>query len=143
MLKLQAFYENANMLSDKLGITPLLYGSLGLEYLTGKDLNADDIDILIPRTFLTEKWNDFQTVLENNGYALTDEHEHTFEKNGIHYAYAQIEELESFAGIPVAEIATLDAGDVRFRLLSLQQYLKDYSVSAKDGYRANVKERPC
>ena len=40
--------ENARLLSDKFGIVPLLYGSLGLEYLTGDDLGADDIDILVP-----------------------------------------------------------------------------------------------
>ena len=53
--KFNLFLENARLLSDKLGIVPLLYGSLGLEYLTGDDLGADDIDILVPRVFITER----------------------------------------------------------------------------------------
>ena len=42
--KFNLFLENARFLSDKLGIVPLLYGSLGLEYLTGDALSVDDID---------------------------------------------------------------------------------------------------
>lgn len=50
-MKEQAFMENADLLSQEFGIVPLMYGSLGLEYLTGENLNADDIDILIPGIF--------------------------------------------------------------------------------------------
>ncbi len=139
--KQEAFFANAKLLTNTFNITPLMYGSLGLEYLTGKNLNADDIDILIPRTFLTDRWHDFRAVLEKNGYVLIDEHEHTFKKKEIHYSYAQIEELESFAGIPLSEIEIVDNGNIRFKLLSLLQYLKVYTASAKDGYRINTKNK--
>lgn len=139
--KIQAFFENARLLRDSLGITPLLYGSLGLEYLTGEDLNADDVDIMIPGCFVADRWAEFRTVLEKNGYTLTDAHEHEFEKDGIHFAYARIEELESFAGIPLAEIGTREGERIPFKLLSLHQYLRVYTASSKDGYRANVKEK--
>lgn len=135
----QSFFENAKLLTDFLAITPLLYGSLGLEYLTGENLNADDIDILIPGVFLTDSWNEFRSVLEHHGYTLIDAHEHTFEKDGIHYSYAQIEELETFAHIPLAEIQTRQAAGFRFKLLSLEQYLKVYIASAKDGYRVTTR----
>ena len=62
--KFNLFLENARFLSDKFGIVPLLYGSLGLEYLTGDDLGADDIDILVPRVFITERWHEFKELLE-------------------------------------------------------------------------------
>ena len=54
-MKKSLFFENAKLLFDKFGIIPLMYGSLGLEYLTGENLNSDDIDILIPNIFITEK----------------------------------------------------------------------------------------
>lgn len=98
-MKIFSFFENAKLLLDKLQIIPLMYGSLGLEYITGKNLNADDIDILLPKVYINERWDEFKTVLMNEGYALIDEHEHTFQKNGICYSYAQIEELKTFAGI--------------------------------------------
>ena len=139
--KFNLFLDNARLLSDKLGIVPLLYGSLGLEYLTGDALDADDIDILVPRVFITERWHEFKAVLEERGYVLVDEHEHTFVRDGVAYSYADIEDLESFAGIHAEDIEMREADGVRFMLLSLEQYLSVYKQSSKDGYRVNVRQK--
>ena len=136
--KFNLFLENARFLSYKLGIVPLLYGSLGLECLTGDDFGADDIDILVPRVFITERWHEFKSFLEAQGYVLADEHEHTFVRDGVAYSYADIENLESFAGINTEGIEVHESDGVRFLLLSLEQYLTVYQKSSKDGYRVNV-----
>ena len=139
--KFNLFLENARLLSDKFDIVPLLYGSLGLEYLTGDALDADDIDILVPRVFITDRWQEFKAVLEENGYVLADEHEHTFVRDGVAYSYADIEDLESFAGIRMKDIEMREADGVRFLLLSLEQYLAVYQKSSEDGYRVNVRQK--
>ena len=139
--KFNFFLENARFLSDKFGIVPLLYGSLGLEYLTGDDLGADDIDILVSRVFITDRWQEFKAVLEEHGYVLVDEHEHTFVRDDVAYSYADIEDLESFAGIRMKDIEMHEADGVRFLLLSLEQYLAVYKQSSKDGYRVNVRQK--
>ena len=139
--KFNLFIENAHFLSDKFGIVPLLYGSLGLEYLTGDDLGADDIDILVSRVFITDRWQEFKAVLEEHGYVLVDEHEHTFVRDDVAYSYADIEDLESFAGIRMKDIKMHEADGVRFLLLSLEQYLAVYKQSSKDGYRVNVRQK--
>ena len=43
-MKKQCFFENARLLNERFGIVPLMYGSLGLEYITNETLNVDDID---------------------------------------------------------------------------------------------------
>ena len=139
--KFNYFLENARLLSDKFGIVPLLYGSIGLEYLTGEDLGSDDIDIFVPRVFITERWHEFKELLEARGYALTDEHEHTFAHDGAAYSYADIEDLESFAGIHAEDIEMHEVDGVRFMLLTLEQYLAVYQKSSKDGYRVNVRQK--
>ena len=139
--KFNLFLENAQFLSDKFDIVPLLYGSLGLEYLTGDALCSDDIDILVPRVFITERWHEFKAGLEENGYVLVDEHEHTFVRDGVAYSYADIEDLESFAGINTEDIEMYEADGVSFLLLSLVQYLAVYKQSSKDGYRVNVRQK--
>ena len=139
--KFNLFIENARLLSDKFGIVPLLYGSLGLEYLTGDALGADDIDILVPRVFITERWLEFKELLETQGYVLVDEREHTFARDGVAYSYADIEDLESFAGINAEDIEMYEADGVSFLLLSLEQYLAVYRQSSKDGYRVNVRQK--
>ena len=139
--KFNLFIENARLLSDKFDIVSLLYGSLGLEYLTGDVLGADDIDILIPRVFITDRWHEFKALLEAQGYVLVDEHEHTFVRDGVAYSYADIEDLEPFAGINTEDIEMHEADGVRFLLLSLEQYLLVYQKSSKDGYRVNVRQK--
>ena len=139
--KFNLFIENARLLSDKFNIAPLLYGSLGLEHLTGDALDADDIDILVPRVFITDRWQEFKAVLEEHGYVLTDEHEHTFVRDGVAYSYADIEDLESFAGIHAEDIEMHEVDGVRFMLLTLEQYLAVYQKSSKDGYRVNVRQK--
>lgn len=140
-MKKLLFFENAKLLGDKFGIAPLMYGSLGLEYITDKNLNADDIDILIPDVFLNVRWNEFKNVLTENGYVLADEQEHTFQKNDNYYSYASIEELESFAEIDLSDIEQKCEFDVQFKVLSLEQYLKVYTASSKDGYRINTRQK--
>ena len=139
--KFNLFLENAQLLSDKFGIFLLLYGSLGLEYLTDDALDVDDIDILVPRVFITERWHEFKAVLEEREYVFVDEHEHTFVRDGVAYSYADIEDLESFAGINTEDIEMHEADGVHFLLLSLGQYLDVYKQSSKDGYRVNVRQK--
>ena len=139
--KFNLFLENARLLWDNLGIVPLLYGSLGLEYLTGDALDADDIDILVPHVFITDRWQEFKVVLEEHGYVLADDHEHTFVRGDVAYSYADIEDLESFAGINTEDIELHETDGVRFLLLSLEQYLAVYKQSSKDGYRVNVRHK--
>ncbi len=133
------FLENAHLLHERLGIVLLMYGSLGLQYRTGEELHADDVDILIPGVFLKERWGELLSVLEPEGYVLVDEREHTFEKNSLHFSYASIEELTSFAGIEMGQIESYAEQGVPFKLLSLEQYLNVYRASIKDGYR--IQER--
>lgn len=139
--KFNLFLENARFLSDKFYIVSLLYGSLGLEYLTDDALGVDDIDILVPRVFITERWHEFKAVLEEHGYVLVDEHEHTFARDSVAYSYADIEDLESFAGINTEDIEIHEADGVRFMLLSLEQYLLVCQKSSKDGYRVNIRQK--
>ena len=139
--KFNLFLENARLLSDMFDIVPLLYGSLGLEYLTGEALGVDDIDILVPRVFITDRWHEFKALLEAHGYVLTDEQEHTFVRGGVAYSYADIEDLVSFVGIRMKDIEMREADGVRLLLLSLEQYLAVYKQSSKDGYRVNVRQK--
>lgn len=139
--KFKAFLENSRRINKRFDITPLLYGSLGLEYVTGADLSCDDVDVLIPEYYLMDGWKDFRRFLETLGYTLIDEHEHTFERDGVSLSYAKIEELESFAGISLSDIKTVKRGESRFMILSPRQYLAVYKASSRDGYRLNVKEK--
>ena len=133
--KFKKFKELARLLNDRLNVVPLLYGSLGLEVLTGDKFDADDVDILIPKKYIFEDWTDFKALLEGDGYTLIDLHEHTFEKCGIAFAFAHIEAVEEYAGISESDIETITENVCKYKLLSLKQYLAVYEKSVCDGYR--------
>lgn len=135
------FLHIAQLLNKNLNIIPLLFGSLGLEQRLHTNLNADDIDILIPETFLNEKWNSIVTIMNDNGYVLYDLHEHAFEKSGLSVAFASIESLTPFAGVDLSRIPVIKESGIRYYLLNLQDYLKVYIASSKDGYRKNTKNK--
>lgn len=73
---------------------------------SGEAISANDIDVLLPETWLSERWSAFQTLLQAEDWRLIDAREHTFEKHGVHCSFAALEELETFAGIPISEIET-------------------------------------
>lgn len=83
-----------------------MYGSLELWRRTGEAISADDIDVLLPKTWLSEQWRVFQTLLQAEDWRLIDAHEHTFEKRGVYCSFAALEELETCAGVPIPEIKT-------------------------------------
>lgn len=140
-MKKQEFLSVAEQLNKELHIVPLLYGSLGLDQRLQTDLGVEDIDILIPEVYLNEKWEQLATLMEGNGYVLYDLHEHAFEKARISVAFASIEELAPFAGVDLTETPVIEESSVHYFLLSLQDYLKVYTASAKDGYRKNNKHK--
>ena len=126
---------------NRLDITPLLYGSLGLEQRLGTYLNADDIDILIPQIYLNENWCIIEKAMNDIGYSLYDLHEHAFEKYGTSAAFASLEELSVFADVNIDNIPLINENGITYHLLELNDYLKVYTASSKDGYRRDTKNK--
>ena len=70
-MKKKEFIHIARLMNKQLNIVPLLFGSLGLEQRLSRDLNADDIDVLIPGIFLNERWGSIVTLMNDAGYTLS------------------------------------------------------------------------
>ena len=141
MKKYDSFLEIAKLLNRKMNVTPLLFGSLGLEKRLNMDLQADDIDILVPEFFLQDGWNDLSGMMEQLGYQLFDLHEHAFRRNGCDAAFASVEGLQPFAGVVIESIPQITDGEVSYLLLDLPDYRRVYEASSKDGYRVKKKEK--
>lgn len=71
----------SGLLNQQLDIVPVLYGSLGLGKVTNIDFSPQDIDILVPLTYLEEKWEFLQHTMEQLGYRMVNLQEHEFIKN--------------------------------------------------------------
>lgn len=131
----EEFNDIARHLNKSLNITPVLYGSLGLEKATIIAFQPQDIDILVPLTFLKEKWDLLKATMENLGYELVDLHEHEFMKNEIKVGIAFIEDLKPFANVDYNHLKTIEDNGAIYHVLSISDYLKVYQKSSLDGYR--------
>lgn len=139
--KYQIFLDVADLLKSRFNIMPLLFGSIGLEKRTQTDLNAQDIDILIPQKLLIDDWNLLKNLMEEHGFLLYDLHEHAFKITGVSVAFASIESLTSFAGVDISLIPVITEQNTQYLLLALEDYLKVYTASSKDSYRTDKNNR--
>lgn len=141
--KVIEFIRIAKHLNTELGILPLLFGSLGLQQYVDEDLQADDIDILVPGEYVQNKWFILKSIMESLGYDLVDEDEHKFKRfdrtsnEKFEVGIAIIESLAGFAGIQMNNIGAAQFNNTEYKFLSIKQYLKVYSASVKDSYRAD------
>jgi hypothetical protein len=133
--KYEMFILMCKTLNKEFNITPILFGSLGLEVLSGYDFNADDIDVLIPGIYLDEKWNLIRIIVESLGYRFKDLHEHEFIKNNVKLAFGIEESLLDFANINWRKLKSINDFGAKYKLLNYSEYLMVYKQSYQDSYR--------
>lgn len=129
------FLKIARQLNEGLNIKPILYGSLGLQMISHVEFNPQDIDILLPREYVTEKWDLLRETIQKLGYTLADLNEHEFEKDGVKVAFAFEEDLLPFAGVDYKNLEIVESEGFSYKRLALEDYLKVYRKSINDSYR--------
>ncbi len=132
--KFEVFLEVSRLLNTY-GIIPILYGSLGLWKIIGEFDKANDIDILVPKKFIKEKWNFLINLVGKINFELKDEHEHEFTRDSEIIAFARQEDLEERLQINPKKIKISKINDIRFKELSPKQYLGVYQFMLRDKYR--------
>lgn len=116
-------------------INPVLYGSLGLQYITGHGLCPQDIDILVPQDLLKARGDELRHAMENLRFILADIQEYQFHKGSLKVAFAQEEDLLSFAQVDYAALRVEKLRGADLKVLESADYLKVYTRSLEDGYR--------
>lgn len=140
-MKYTEFLHITDLIKKEFSVTPLLFGSLGLERRLHNNLSVDDIDILIPEVLLNDQWDKLVALMAEEDYLIVNIEEHEFKKSDIKIAFASLEGLSSFAGIDISQIPIVSDNGVDYLLLELSDYLKVYEASLKDGYRIQVKNK--
>lgn len=129
----EEFINIAKTLNKELEIIPVLYGSLGLEKATGLDFSPQDIDLLVPLTYLEEKWQSLKYVIEQSGYQLVNLHEHEFRKDRIKIGIAYVEDLKPFADVDHNSLKVVEGHGAVYYSLTVSDFLKVYNKSLLDG----------
>ena len=129
---------------NRVGITPTLMGSLGLEFRTKENWKPSDIDIHVPGDprgwevpdhLRIYDWDKIMKVMKDLGYVLIDIHEHEFKKDRVSVEYGSIDSLPDFAGVSESDIELIHLENITFRIPNLEQFLSIYKASSQDSYR--------
>ena len=141
--KFAEFLKIASQL-NKMGIIPILMGSLGLEQVTGQDWQARDIDIHVhgdergweaPDEERIYDMDQIEPMMESLGYRLVDLHEHEFQKESLSIEFGVMETLEAFSCVPLEKLTRKEVEGVKFLLPTAEQFLAIYLASSQDSYR--------
>ncbi|MBU1202648.1 hypothetical protein KKH39_01220 [Patescibacteria group bacterium] len=133
--KFNLFIQITKRLNKELLVNPILFGSLGLSLLLVQEIKVNDIDILIPKKLLENKWQQIIKIMEDFGFYLNNENEHQFLKDEYEVAFAQEDDLAKFIGDGVRDFKLVKQAGVNYRALSLEQYLLTYQTLLRDNYR--------
>jgi len=131
----QIFLEVARKLNNNFNIVPILFGSLGLYRKIGESGKANDIDILVPDSFLKEKWSELIKLMEGLNFKLSNEKEHEFIKNSEIVAFGKASNLAEISKINPDILKISEVDKVKFKELSAEHYLLCYQSMLRDHYR--------
>lgn len=132
--KFEIFLEVTKEL-NKLDITPILFGSLGLCRKIGEFKPVQDVDFLLPEEWLDKKWKKLVDLMEKIGFKLENEKEHEFVREEEKIAFGKEKDLKEMVNISVEELESSGLAGAKFKELSPEQYLKVYEVMLRDNYR--------
>ncbi|RIU91357.1 phosphoribosylanthranilate isomerase [Oceanobacillus picturae] len=145
MNKFAEFIRITKKLND-MDIIPLLMGSVGLEVVTGKSWQAQDLDIHVPgdkrgwevpAELSIHNWEKIVEIMSSIGYTLVDLHEHEFSNGELSVEFGIMDTLPEFAGVPLEDLEMHQKGEAKYFLLNPRQYVAVYKASSLDGYRAD------
>ncbi len=133
--KLKIFLEVVRVFNRN-KIIPVLYGSLGLyRAIDELERKVNDIDILLPDEFLTEKWNQLLNIMNDLNFVLKDKYEHEFIRDREIVAFGKVRDLVKLGKIDFEELKISEKDNAKFRELSPEQYLNCYKFMLRDTYR--------
>lgn len=119
------------------GISPIVYGSVGVSMHIGLFKEPDDVDLLVDSRWLNADWLILCTIVSELGFHLSNVHEHEFiNDRGEKVAFAEVDILRrDHICDPKKDLISIDCAGEKITTLNLRGFLSAYRFSQKDGYR--------
>lgn len=137
--KYDLFLVLAKGVNEHFQISPVLFGSVGLYLQLHTEKEVDDLDLLLPQTFMDERWEELKKFMLDQGFQLVSEEKHGF-SNGQHLVeFSTDEEIFRLTGVPAEALKHEHEYGADFRVLSLRQYLALYQALSEDEKRTKQK----
>lgn len=125
---------------NAIGIKPVMYGSLGLYFLT-KNIVVNDIDFLLADKDFDRGWNDIQKLLKENKCEIDPEHEREFDCGGIFVSFLKLSEISHLVKVNFSRLERNEYKGIVYRSLALRQHLAVYQNGLKNKWRREKKKK--
>lgn len=109
---------------NKYGVTPTLYGSLGLYRILDQTGEVNDIDIIIPEIYLKDQWDELIQIMGEAGYKQDSTFPHEFTDGDIQIGFESDSDL--YTDINPNNFTITKADNIEFKELKAEEYLASY-----------------
>lgn len=121
---------------NKLHITPLLLGSLGLEQVTGKSWQASDIDIyLINEDVLDKQYDQIHKILIDSKYEKLNTEDMAYIKDDFKVEYKSFLDFQNLVKIDKEKFDLVKTEGARYFLPTKKQFFHIYRSAVDDKKR--------
>lgn len=121
-----------------MNIEPIVYGSQGVSLYIGQFKEFGDIDLLVDKQWVNERWQNLIAKMSEIGFVLVDEHEHEFSNPAgttIAFAGSDILIRDGITKSVNDAVESFELDTILVRTLKPEVFLRAYEFSALDGYR--------
>lgn len=125
---------------NKIGIIPIVYGSLGLYISIGERGKINDIDLILKNKDFKKTWNDIISIMSNFGYKIDPDHCEEFIGKTPYVSFSDISGMKDVTGI-IKKFIRIKTSDAEFLNLSLKKYLSIYENGLNNKWRRMKKEK--
>src|SRR5215471_4469262 len=122
--KFNTFLEVAKWLNQH-GIIPIIYGSLGLYRHIEQIDEIEDIDIVVPTSWLQDKFPELINMMQAIGYTQDTTFPHEFTQEATRVGFEPDADL-SDCGVKVTDLSISKVDGVEFKELRAEDYLFVY-----------------
>ena len=140
MSKEKEFFNLAKKMNGRFSIIPLLSGSVALSILAEEKVYNEnsDIDIAVPHYMRPDRKTicpDLVKFMENEGYKFVDTWEGEFHKGEFMIQINGDYGFNEYADIDITECPIMQTDGAIYKILTLEQIFKSYTVSAEEDFR--------
>jgi len=126
---------------NRMGITPIIYGSLGLVFLIKKQIPVNDIDIILLDDDFNNRWKDICRFLtEDMKYAIDPNHKQEF-LNDILVSFMSVNDIRKLTEINISQLQKTTRNKITYYNLTPNQHLNIYKNGLLNKFRRQKNEK--
>lgn len=121
----KVFEEAVKILNEDFNVIPIVYGSYCLELVMKESFNANDVDMLVPNEFFSQRYG-LINKFTLNGFEYIEKEVICFVRNNIEVELAKKDDWLNYAKTRDEDLILVEEDGLKYYLLNLESLSKLY-----------------